>query len=394
MRSTNSKFRKTNIKLAALAFLLFTSNLMACKTSMEEDLAPADDVTSETVVSAKELGDEQALAGSFHLKDHTLKDVFDFPIGAAIVKERLEEPLYDKTLRKDFNRLSSESNFKFKSLHPEENKYTFAKADAIVEYAQRNNMVVHGHTLIWSHDGTQPKWLLNHKGGAAEFDKLLKSHIQTVLKHFKGKVSSWDVVNEAIADNGEFKNSIWYRKLGREYFFKAFKYAHEADPNIKLFYNDYGQEFGGKKMRTIMALIEEAKQRGIPVHGMGFQLHTVLRITVSKITDNLALAASKGLLIHISEFDVSVKKDKPKTFILDDLLAMQQGQKIKEIVKGYMKTVPKKQQFGITTWGVSDNDSYFNKKYPNRDHDYPLLFDKTYKAKRAYRGFIEAGLGR
>ena len=391
MRSTNSKLKTSTIKLAALTFLLFTTNLMACKSSMEEDLAPTDE--NETVMSASDL-DETAERGNFILKDYTLKSVFDFPIGAAIVKERLEEPLYDQTLRRDFSRLSSESNFKFKSLHPEENKYTFEKGDAIVAYAQKNNMVVHGHTLIWSHDGTQPKWLLEYKGDKDDWDRLLKSHITTVLNHFRGKVQSWDVVNEAFADDGTLKNSIWYRKLGKDYILKAFKYAQEADPKVKLFYNDYGQEFGGKKMRAIMAMVDEAKQRGIRIDGMGFQLHTVLRITVSKIADNLALAASKGLLIHISEFDVSVRYQMPKLFVLSELVAIEQGIKVKAIVNAYLKSVPKKQQFGITTWGVSDYDSYFNKAYPNRDHDYPLLFDKNYKAKRAYRGFIEAGLGR
>lgn len=394
MRSTNSKLRKTNIKLAALTFLLFTSNLMACKSSMEEDLAPADDVSSEAVVSANELGDEQALAGSFHLKDYTFKTVFDFPVGAAVVKERLDEPLYAKTLKKDFSRLSSEGNFKFGTFQPSEGKFVFTKADYIVNFAKQNNMVVHGHCLIWSHDGLQPQWLLNHKGGAKEFERLMKNHITTVMKHFKGKVTSWDVVNEAIADNGTYKNSIWYRKLGPDYVLKAFKFAQEADPSVKLFYNDYGQEYGGKKYRKIMEIVSEAKKRGIRIDGMGFQLHTVLRVNVDLITNALATAAKEGLLCHISEFDVSVKYQQKKTFILTDLLAKAQGDKIKQIVKTYMKTVPKKLQFGITTWGVSDNDSYFNKKYPNRDHDYPLLFDRHYKAKRAYRGFIEAGLGR
>jgi len=388
-----NKTTKFNFKSAALGLLVFATTFTACKSSTDEDLIPADEQQTETVMSASDLN-EVAEAGSFHLKNYTLKGVFDFPIGAAVVKERLEEPLYAATLKKDFNRLSSESNFKFKSTHPEKDKYTFAKADAIAKFAQENKMVLHGHCLIWAKDGTMPSWLLNYKGTSADFDKLLKDHITTVVSHFKGQVTSWDVVNEAIADNGTFKDNIWLRKLGEEYFFKAFKYAQQADPNVKLFYNDYGQEFGGKKMRKIMELVATAKQRGIKIDGMGFQMHTVVRIDVNKINTNLKLAADAGLLVHISEIDISVKYQKAKTFVLTDDLAMEQGNKFKAIVKGYMENVPKKQQWGITTWGVGDKDSFFNKGYKNSDHDYPLLFSKDYKAKRAYRGFIEAGLGR
>ena len=392
MRITSS-IKTNTFKAAAFALALFATTFTSCKKSAEEDFAPQANETSETVVSANDLG-ETAEKGSYHLKNYTLKGVFNFPIGAAVVKERLEEPLYAATLKKDFNRLSSESNFKFKSTHPEKDKYTFAKADAIVKFAQENKMSVHGHTLIWAKDGTMPKWLLEYKGSSADFDKLLKDHITTVVSHFKGQVVSWDVVNEAIADNGTFKDNIWLRKLGEEYFFKAFKYAQQADPNVKLFYNDYGQEFGGKKMRKIMELVATAKQRGIKIDGMGFQMHTVLRIDVNKINTNLKLAADAGLLVHISEIDISVKYQMPKTFALTDAMEKAQGAKFKEIVKGYMENVPKKQQWGITTWGVSDKDSFFNKGYANSDHDYPLLFNKNYKAKWAYRGFIEAGLNR
>jgi endo-1,4-beta-xylanase len=182
--------------------------------------------------------------------------------------------------------------------------------------------------------------------------------------------------------------------MGRDYIYKAFQYAHEADPDAKLFMNEYGQEYGGSKMRVLMETVDEIRRRGLHIDGMGFQLHTVLRMEVPKITDNMKIAADKGLLIHVSEFDITVGYGMPTIFPLTDAIARLQGEKVKAIVKGYMTVVPKKQQWGITTWGVSDKTSYFNKGYPNADHEYPLLFDKNYKAKRAYRGFIEAGLGR
>ena len=385
---------KNTFKAATLALALFATSFSACKKSADEELAPVEaSNTVETVISASDLN-ETAAKGSYHLKDYTLKGVFKFPIGAAVVKELLEKPEYANTLIKDFSRLSSESDFKWGSLHPSKDKYTFAKADAIVEFAQKHNMKVHGHTLLWAHDGNEPKWVKEFRGDEKAWEQLLKDHIFTVMKHFKGKVQSWDVVNEAVKEGGKYTNSIWYRKLGKDYVIKAFKYAQQADPSAKLFLNDYGQEYGGKKMKELLNIVDEAKKQGVTIHGMGFQLHTVVRMDAAPITQSLKLAADKGLLVHISELDISVKHGMPKTFELPDALAKAQGKKFKEIVQGYLDVVPKKQQWGITTWGVSDKTSYFNKGYANADHDYPLLFGKDYKAKWAYRGFIEAGLGR
>lgn len=396
----NSKMRFTGpitnnkIKAAVLALALFSTSFSACKKSADEDFTPQESATStETIISANDLN-ETALKGSYHLKDYTLKGVFKFPIGAAVVKELLEKPEYANTLIKDFSRLSSESDFKWGSLHPSKDKYTFAKADAIVAFAQKHNMKVHGHTLLWAHDGNEPKWVKEFQGDKAAWEKLMKDHIYTVMRHFKGQVQSWDVVNEAVKEGGVYTNSIWYRKLGKDYVIKAFKYAQEADPSAKLFINDYGQEYGGKKMKELLSIVDEAKKQGVTIHGMGFQLHTVLRMEAKLIANNLKLAADKGLLVHISELDISVKYQMPNTFDLTDAMARAQGAKFKEIVQAYLDVVPKNQQWGITTWGVSDKTSYFNKGYANCDHDYPLLFGKDYKAKWAYRGFIEAGLGR
>jgi endo-1,4-beta-xylanase len=393
MRST-SPITNNNFKAAALALALFATTFTACKKSADEDLGLQESaVQTETVISANEL-EETAEKGSYHLKDHTLKGTFKFPIGAAVVKELLDDPLYAKTLVKDFSRLSSESNFKWGSVHPSKDKYTFTKADAIVAFAEKNNMKVHGHTLLWAHDGNEPQWVKNFQGDQAAWEQLMKDHITTVMTHFKGRVQSWDVVNEPVKVGGIYTNSIWYRKLGKDWVIKAFKYAQAADPKAKLFLNDYGQEYGGKKMQELLNIVDEAKKQGVTIHGMGFQLHTVLRMETKLINDNLKLAADKGLLIHISELDISVRYGMPNTFDLNDDIAKAQGAKFKEIVAGYLNTVPKAQQWGITTWGVSDKTSYFNKGYVNCDHDYPLLFGKNYKAKWAYRGFIEAGLNR
>ena len=151
MRST-SPITTNKFKAAALALALFASTFTACKSSMEEDLAPESTSTqSQTVVSASDL-DATAEKGSYHLKGYTLKGAFKFPIGAAVVYERLKNEPYASTLQREFSRLSSESNFKFRMLQPSENKFDFSKADAIAEFAQQNKMQLHGHTLIWALD--------------------------------------------------------------------------------------------------------------------------------------------------------------------------------------------------------------------------------------------------
>lgn len=449
MRFTGLTFlTQRSIRFAALAFFLFSTSLSSCSSSLEDELAPVE--TKDNLVgdvktpgqpagedssadgegsSTPDGGDEEAgndtekgepgsnggdTPGSStpaspatptapvppavtQPKPSTstvLKNAFDFPVGAAVVKELLENPQYGNTVAREFSRVTSESDFKWGNVHPSKDKYTFAKADAVVAFAEKHNMKVHGHTLVWSHATNEPKWVKEFQGDKAAWEQLLKDHITTVMRHFKGRVQSWDVVNEPVKEGGVYTNSIWYRKLGKDWVIKAFKYAQEADPQAKLFLNDYGQEFGGKKMKELLNIVDEAKKQGITIHGMGFQLHTVLRIDTKLITNNLKLAADKGLLIHISELDISVKYGMPKTFAITAELEKAQGVKYYEIVSGYMKVVPKHLQWGITTWGVSDKTSYFNKGYANSDHDYPLLFDRNYKPKEAYYGFLNAGLGK
>jgi len=389
--------KKTNIKVFIAALALLSTNMIACKSSMEEDLAPSTQQelsvdNQGATVDNSEMATYTSSKVNF-VKNSTLKSSFNIPIGIAIVKERLDDPIYGSMVAREFNSLSSESNMKFGNLHPEQDKWTFSKADAIVAFAKKNNMRVHGHTLIWAKDSVQPKWVKNFQGDKKAWDNLLKTHIKTVLAHFKGQIVSWDVINEPVASNGALVDNIWLRKLGEDYIYKAFKYAQEADPSVKLFINDYGQEFGGKKMTTLLGLVTKARAQGIRIDGFGFQAHTVMRIDPAKFYNNFKRTADAGLLVHLSELDISVRYQKGDTFKLTNDIATQQAAAWKGIVKAYLTAVPKAQQFGITTWGASDKDSFFNKGYKNADHDYPCLFDHNYNPKPAYKGMIEAGKG-
>jgi endo-1,4-beta-xylanase len=402
MRTTIPTFQKPLLKLSALILLtFFLTNFIACKSSMEEDLAPAaqEKVIPEmpaatTPVSPAPVDSSTTIVDAGHpiTSNQTLRNTFPFPIGTAVVKERLDGATYRDVLLRHFSSITVESSMVFKATHPEQNKWTFQKADAIVNFANQNNIRVHAQTLLYPKDSMMPAWIKQFKGDRAAWQDLLKTHVQTLVNHFKGKVAAWDVVNEAFADNGAFNDNIWLRNIGEDYIILAFKYAHEADPGVPLFLNDYGQEYGGKKMARILDIVAQGKQNNITIN-LGFQMHTVVRIDVNKIADNLKKAANTGVMVYISELDVSVRYGKADTFLLDNLLAEEQALKYKAIVKAYMNSVPAKQQYGITTWGIGDADSFQNNDYKDDNHDYPLLFDKLYNQKPAYKGFMEAGLG-
>jgi endo-1,4-beta-xylanase len=388
---TTSTFNKKNIKLFAAALALLSTNMIACKSSVEEDLTPATEQVAAT--DGSQMTTYTSTTANF-VSNTSLKGAFTIPIGIAIVKERLDDPIYGAMVAREFNSLSSESNMKFGNLHPAKDKWTFEKADAIVAFAQKYNMRVHGHTLIWAKDSVQPQWIKDFQGDSTAWDGLLKTHIQTVLAHFKGKIGSWDVINEPVASNGTLVDNIWLRKLGVNYIFKAFKYAQEADPSVKLFINDYGQEFGGKKMTLLLSLVSQARAKGIRIDGFGFQAHTVSRIDPQLFYNNFKRTADAGLLVHLSEIDISVRYQQATTFTLTTDIANKQAATWKAITKAYLTAVPKALQFGITTWGASDKDSFFNKGYVNFNHDYPLLFDAKYNPKPAYKAMVEAGLGK
>lgn len=316
----------------------------------------------------------------------TLKAVVPFPIGVAVgIRHLRNNDAYRNLVKEQFNSITAENVMKFNALHPSEHEFRWTSADEIVAFAQENNMRVHGHTLIWAK--VNPSWVKEFKGDKAAWKNLLKNHIQTIVKHFKGKVTSWDVVNEAYNDGGNLKESIWLEKIGPEYIELAFRYAHEADPDALLFYNDYGHEYLGKRIYAIVNMVKDFKKRGVPIDGLGMQMHIPLRLSDSKIRRSIEIAASTGLLVHLSELEISVKHQMPKIFRMTDQLAAQQAAKYKAVFQAY-SSIPKRQQFGITTWNLGDADSFRNSKGPN--HDHPMMFDRQYRPKPAFQAVIDA----
>jgi endo-1,4-beta-xylanase len=318
--------------------------------------------------------------------DTILFKMMPFPVGASVsVSLMKNNSKYNGVVSKEYNSITAENAMKFGGLHPAENTYFWTDADYLVDYAQANGKRIHGHTLNWY--TSLPTWVTNYVGDSTAWENLLKTHIQTVVGHFKGKVASWDVVNEAFNDDGTLRNSIWVQKLGADYISRCFKYAREADPNAVLFYNDYGNEYSAAKRTAISNMIASFKTRGIPIDGIGMQFHMTNTQTDANISAAITSAAATGLKVHISELDIRLNDAKVAGYVLTQAYADQQAGRYKFVIKTY-NAIPVGQQFGITTWNVGDADSWV----PGwlGAPDFPLPFDRNYLRKPAYRAYIEA----
>jgi len=324
-----------------------------------------------------------------------LKDLAPFPVGASISPTLLKNnAAYRNVLSTEFSSISVENAQKWGTIHPEQTRFNFTDAETIVDWARANGKRVHGHTLLWH--SYNPAWLTNFQGDSTAWENLMKTHIHTVVTHFKGRVASWDVVNEAFSDAGTLRNveakpedgSVWRQHLGPDYIARAFRYAHEADPAALLFFNEFGQESNPAKLKATVDLAADFKRRGVPIHGLGLQFHLGVSQSENGLSEALRQTAAAGLLVHISELDILVsdwKKD--PTLQYTDALQNRQSAKYKFIAQTYRLLVPKAQQHGITTWNVGDSDSWITQglKYT----DWPLLFDANYERKKAYFGFAE-----
>ena len=317
-----------------------------------------------------------------------LREVAPFPIGAALNPNLLNSnAAYRDVAAREFSSITSENYLKMENVHPAQDRYDWTGSDVLINFAGQHKQRMHGHTLIW-HEAV-PAWVTSFKGDSLAWEALFKSHIQTVVSHYKDRLASFDVVNEAFLDDGTVRQSIWYVHLGPDYVARAFRYAREANPAVKLFYNEYGQEYSARKLTAVVALAADFKRRNVPIDGIGLQLHTNIGQTDASIQNAIQQMAATGLLVHISELDVRVNQAKKAGYTLTGADAETQKQKFAAIVRAYRTLVPKAQQHGITTWNVGDGDSWI----PNfcNCQDFPLPFDKQYAKKPAYDG-IMAGL--
>jgi endo-1,4-beta-xylanase len=241
---------------------------------------------------------------------------------------------------------------------------------------------MHGHTLVWHNQ--VPHWMKDFQGDQKAWEEMLKNHIQAVVTRYKGQVSGWDVVNESFLDDGSLRPSLWADHIP-DYIAKSFQWAHEADPNALLFYNDYGQDGHPKKMQAILDLVADLKKRNIPIHGLGLQMHINVDSKRTEIARVIEQSAQTGLVIHFSELDIAVN---PKNNPEYSYEANTQNELFQFIFTSF-RAIPARQQYGITFWNISDKDTWL-RGYFKRPKEYPLLFDDNYAKKSGYTSLTNA----
>jgi endo-1,4-beta-xylanase len=372
-------------------------------------------------------GDPATLKEAY--QDHFLVGVAinrTIPTGTAVKADNVDRTLAEvradtATVLAQFNQIAPENDLKWQLIHPREGAdgYDFAPADAFVNFGVSNNLYVIGHTLVWH--GQTPTWVFagtnpppnlagadapgrpragrgGYTGPRASREELLarmREHIHTVVGRYKGKIKAWDVVNEAIADGGTnvLRNTLWLEIIGPDYIAKAFQFAHEADPDAILRYNDYGLENTSKR-RKLITLIKSLQEQGVPIHAIGSQAHVNVATTFQTMDQALAEMATLGLPIHITELDVNsaVGGQRSTAAEIGDNAATTQGGLVSEadkrqaeayanLFRAFLKH--KEHVKMVTLWGVNDAVSW-------RADGRPLLFDGNNQPKPAFHAVLRA----
>ena len=333
-----------------------------------------------------------------------LYNLVDFPIGMAVsagneTRSMLDIQAKQDTIAQHFSQLTAGNIMKMSYLHPAESTYDWTEADELVSWAETNGLGIHGHTFIWHSDYQVPAWMARYAG---DFETMLNSHVTTIADHFKGKVDSWDVVNEALdeSENDCYRSSLFYQKLGKDYIGNAFTAANAADPNTDLYYNDYSTENGSStKFTCLLTLVDDLLTNNIPIDGVGFQMHVQLNDpSIANITLAFQAIVDRGLKVKITELDVPVNNPWGAAFpqydSFTDTAANLQKARYKAIVKAYLDTVPANLRGGITVWGLWDGDSWLNNRNNRNGKEWALLFsgdaNGPYEPKPAFYGVAEA----
>lgn len=342
----------------------------------------------------------------------TLRDALKnkFLIGVAVNVQQTKNisGLEAQTIAKQFSSITPENCMKCGIIHPERDRFNFKDADAYVNFGEANYQFIVGHCLIW-HSQLAPWFFVDEKGNDVSADTLkarMKMHIQTIVNRYKGRIEGWDVVNEAIEDNGEFRNSKFYQILGKDYIRLAFQYAHEADPNAELYYNDYSMAKPGK-MKTVLTLVKQLKSEGIKIDGIGMQGHfTSDYPQFGEYEKAIEAYGSIGCKVMITELDltalpnpqnVSGANISQKAEYMEKLNPYKNGIPLKaeeewtKRMNGFFKIFLKHHDIisRVTIWGLTDENSWRNNWPVFGRKDYPVLFDRNIKPKLIVKQIIK-----
>lgn len=358
-----------------------------------------DDLTVGQKPAAEPEPKPESGSASVQLDIPALQDIFagDFKLGTSLLADEVMDPEGPDAvlLKKHFNSLTPGNELKWDATEPRENSFNFTRADRIADFAADNGIAFRGHTLVW-HSQT-PDWVFHDDTGNLVSKEVLfarmKNHIDNVVGRYKGKIYAWDVVNEVIepGDNqpGGLRNSLWYQIAGEEYIEKAFEYAHAADPDARLFINDYNTHIPDKR-QYLVDLIQRLKAKGVPVEGIGHQNHISLTYpSVAELDSMISAFADLEIEQQITEMDMSIYSNDSQSYdSFSEELQIAQAHRYREIFDVFVKH--KDQLTAVIFWGKDDMNTWL-RSFPVNRNNWPLLFDEQLQAKYAYWALVDPG---
>jgi endo-1,4-beta-xylanase len=336
-----------------------------------------------------------------------IKDFYkdDFRIGTALSTSTLKND--NKALlalvAREFNAITAENCMKWEPIRPNDKDWNWGPADKFVEFGEKYKMYILGHVLVW-HSQVPKEVFQDEKGGVISKEKLtqkMQDHIRVLAGRYKGRINAWDVVNEAVEDDGSWRKSPWYNIMGEDFIAKAFHTAHEVDPKAHLVYNDYNTETPAKR-DFIVNMVKKFKKQGVPIHGVGMQEHIGIDTpSIEEIEKTLIALADAGVRAHITELDIDVLPSvwnlptaeistrfeytparDPYIAGLPKDIEEKLAKRYEDIFKLYLKHRDKIER--ITLWGTTDAETWLN-DFPIKGRtNYPLLFDRKMAPKPAY----------
>ncbi len=297
-------------------------------------------------------------------------------IGAAVAADVLfgpDEPEYAKTLAKEFDMMTAENAMKWGALRPSRDQFIFTVPDLMIKFAVDHGLKVRGHNLVWHQ--SNPSWLLRGNLKPDELKAILSEHVKAVVGHFKGQLVAWDVVNEAVSDTvsgakAKMRDTIW-SKIGPDYIAQAFRWARAADPDVKLFYNDYNAEGLNPKSQTVYELVRDLKSKGVPIDGVGLQMHVGIKNPpdIAGIAANMKRLNDLGLEVQVTEMDVKLDTNQP--------IAQQLEAQAKVYADVLRACLTASRCTAFVLWGFTDAHSWLGASKA-------LPFDSAYQPKPAY----------
>ena len=340
---------------------------------------------------------KEALAGKFY-------------IGTALNAEQItgKDTASVRVVKEQFSAIVAENCMKSGPIHPKENEYNFILSDQFVDFGIKNKLFITGHVLVWHSQA--PGWMfkdsLNQDVTRDVLIRRMKEHIGTVVGRYKGKVKGWDVVNEAIEDDGTFRRTRYYEIIGEDYIRLAFQFAHEADPEAELYYNDYSMANPGRR-DGVVAMVKKLKAQGVKIDGIGMQCHIGLDYPdINEFEKSVEAFGALGVKVMITEMDISVLSMPDKNVGAEISRSYAYQKKLNPYAEGLpdsVNTVLEKRYLDffklflkhkdvisrVTLWGVNDGQSWKN-NWPVRGRtDYPLLFDRKNQPKPVVNMIIE-----